>query len=197
VNNNSICFDKYYNPYLTNFSSSFHYCPNINNHNYFKELYSNYLPNELSKPIELHLLSYLLYYNLESLSLNNINTVLEDVLIHPIFHAGKDTFYLHGNNYFKKWIGKSIDYLIEDIEKYYKSWDNYSLSIFFLQLCNDYQNDIKKTDKNNILLNYQNILYNALYFNPTLRPKLDENISYIYLILETNTTTNTDIHLYK
>lgn len=134
----SIVVDKQSNPLLTDFTFSIDIC-HQDIQQYIKRFFIAYEPSYLEWPLEFHIVAYLLTNNLSSLSSNNIETIINDVLEHhtilktfgcSVVSSYKEEAVL----YFKKYVNQSYEYILTDILQYYHTWDNYALSILFLRI---------------------------------------------------------------
>ena len=177
---NHICFDTIYidnhNPLITDFSFSLDLSC-FNNKNYVQQFFTTYDPSYFERPFELHLLSYLLTNKLVSLSKQNIDIVIKDVLNnHGLLHTfGKtivDDFTKNAIEYYAKYINQNYEYIITDILTYSNSWDNYALSIMFLRILIYLYKCMKKQNKFIIL--FMKLLVCNINLNPLKRLTFDQ-----------------------
>jgi hypothetical protein len=134
VSPQNILFDESFKPQISNFKKTFAFITrNID----LKE----YLKNEdyVYKPIELHILYYLL--NNEDFKLNdeNIDLISSKFLSEiKIFQHFSTTFKIEYKYkiaaFLKQYLNKSNDEIVTDILKYSNTWDNYSISIIYLHI---------------------------------------------------------------
>lgn len=148
LNDNNICFFnlcveniafKQERPILHNFKKSIH-ISKLNEH-YITNIIEN-IGNFINKPIEVHVLFYLIHNNLETISYSFI----EDVTEYYTKNLGLLCFFSQEYNInfknecvktLKKYINKSKTDIIKEILDYHDTWDCYSLSILYLHVfCN-------------------------------------------------------------
>jgi hypothetical protein len=138
INDNTIyfCNNDYTTPLLLKFNYSIHIDKNMDLCN----LLENYNPNNIYLPLEFHVLSYIHSNNLDSLSSNNIQTIIDQV-----YNNEKYSYLINDKNiienykeeskiYLNIFINKNRDYITRHILEYFHTWDNYKLSIFFIEL---------------------------------------------------------------
>lgn len=139
------------------------------NINYLSKYFLSYDPTYYYRPLELHLFSYLLSNKLTSLSMFHTEKIIEEVITNNMFICNfgeniKSLYEKEGRKFLEMFINKPFDYIVKQIFKYHSTWDNYRLSILYLQLIiNTYhlsENFIKKIIK---------ILLVNIHSNPNLR----------------------------
>jgi hypothetical protein len=144
----------------------------------FGENIKHYLTKyEINKSPELVIVSYMLTNKLKSLSLYNIETIIEDIiennkLIHNFGNEFVSNYKNNGLNYFQKYVNKSYEYIIEDILQYSHTWDNYSLSLIYLKICVDIHRHINISNKFIIL--FINLLVQNISIEPNKRLSIEE-----------------------
>ncbi len=127
-----IFFDKFEKPILTDFEEAIHY-------NNIKFL-NCYIPNYYIWPLEVNVIHYLKYHeNIKSLSKTNIEQICKDFII-----KNKALAFFpesHIVSYYKKCVESLLKFInipkadiITELCKGIDTWDNYSLSIIYLQL---------------------------------------------------------------
>jgi hypothetical protein len=171
VNIDSIYVDKYDNPLLTNFIFSMDISkPDINQ--YIKHFIIAYDPSYLEWPLEFHILAYLLTNKLSSLSSYNIQNILCNVIdnhtILKTFGPGLVSSYKEeALNYFKKYVNQSYEYILNDILQFYGTWDNYALSIMFLEILVNIHKSLKINNK--FIIHFMKLLVGNIHLNPLKR----------------------------
>jgi len=180
IAHNHICIDSIYvdnhSPIITGFSFSLDLSC-FNNSSYIYQFFEVYDPSYIERPFELHLLSYLLTNKLNSLSKQNIETVIKDILQnHGLLHTFGETivndFTKDAMHYFTKYINKNYEYIIDDILTYSNTWDNYALSIVFLRILIYLHKCMKKQNKFIIL--FMKLLVSNISLNPLERLSFDK-----------------------
>lgn len=135
----NIVFEKYNHsdkPLLQNFTTSL----NIShlNESYITNIITN-TTNYTNKPLEIHVLFYLINNNLNTLSYSFIEEItdifMENLSVLSLFSQSyKDEYKKACITTLKKYINKAKSDIINDILETYSTWDNYSLSIIFLHI---------------------------------------------------------------
>jgi hypothetical protein len=92
-----------------------------------------------NKPLEVHVLFYLIENNLNTISYSFIEEICEEFVknlsILSLFSQSyKDNYKTNCINFLKKYINKSKSSIINDILEYYNTWDSYSLSVIYLHI---------------------------------------------------------------
>jgi len=92
-----------------------------------------------NKPLEVHVLFYLIENNLNTISYSFIEEITEvfvkNLSILTLFSQNyKDNYKTNCINSLKKYINKSKSSIINDILEYYDTWDSYSLSVIYLHI---------------------------------------------------------------
>ena len=134
----SLVVDNNDNVLLANFSFSID-TSRSDIRTYIKQFVQHYDPSYIRWPIEFHLLAYLLTNKLESISLYNIETVIDNYIEHNNILKNFGNEIVDKNKkeaiqYFKKYINKSYDQIIDDVLLVKDTWDNYSFSIMYLKI---------------------------------------------------------------
>ena len=151
LNDNNICFfnlshenivfnlDSRENPILHNFSSSLQ-IPKLNL-SYITNIIKN-LDNYSLKPLEFHILFYLIKNDISTISLTFIEEICEifikNLSILNLFSENyRNTFRISCTESLKKYINKPKNDIIASILTQYNKWDIYSLSLLYLHIfCN-------------------------------------------------------------
>ena len=171
INFSTIIIENNETSMLENFTFSIN-MHNINDTIYIRQFFINYQPSYDEWPMEFHILSYLLTNNLHSLSYSNINFVINDVAHYHFMNSFDAEIITNYKSlafaYFKKYINKSYEYIIDDIAKFYNTWDNYALSITYLRMliC---IHSAKNNSQNQFITLFIQLLVTNIHFNPTLR----------------------------
>jgi hypothetical protein len=133
----NIIFTKKYKPILQNFSTSLmlNKCDDID---YFSKIIDK-IEDYVYKPIEIHVIFYLIKNNEDSLSFYAIDSIcnnfIQNMEILSLFSQNfKDNYYKTSINCLKKYINKPKKEIITEILKYSNTWDNYELSILYLHI---------------------------------------------------------------
>jgi hypothetical protein len=153
LNLDTIVFSKI--PILTNFS----FAINLQNTGFNWSQY--FLQRKLDKfcPVEFYLLQYQLTNN-QVLSVYNIETIIKQF----IKDHRQDITDINVS-YFAKYANKSFTSNMEEALKYWKTWDNYALSMVFLDILKNYFN---KTD-NKFISYFMKLLVDNICLDPSKR----------------------------
>ena len=187
INFDSIVVDKYEHPLITDFSLSIDISRIYNDEQYIKHFILAYEPSYLEWPLEFHILSYLLTNKLNSLSSYNIeniiNTVVDNHTILKTFGDSVVSLYKQeALHYFKKYVNQTYDYILTDILEYYKTWDNYALSIMFLRILIGIHRTIQI--KNKFIILFMKLLVYNIHLNPLKRLSISETTNKFESILD-------------
>jgi len=170
----NIAFSTYSSPFLNSFKNSL----------IISDLNTSYIANIVKniddytyKPLEVHVLFYLIVNNEETMSLSFIEAISNNYV------KNMDVLSLFSQNYknsyetscvetLKKYINKSKLAIIADILNYSKYWDNYSLSILYLHIIGNISKcfSLKGTFMNKFTL----LLIQNIHPNPLKRETLKE-----------------------
>lgn len=199
INMNSFVIDFTETPLLCNFKFSI----DISRHpisDTLKHLFIEYSPSYLPWCPELHILSYLLSNNLQSLSLFNIENILTDCIQHNYILQSFGTSLVNdlkdqGLSYFKKYVNKPANFIIQDILEYWYTWDNYAFSILYLQILIGIHKKIKKNNK--FIIFFMKLLVKNISINPTARLSLENTFTqfdtFVYSIIDTDKNVYIDL----
>jgi hypothetical protein len=137
LSSKNIVFDESFKPLLTNFEKSL-LINNITDKSYFISIIKE-TNNFAYKPIEIHLLFYLIVNNEETLSIQLMETICENYIKNmSILSFFSENFKKSYKNqcieFLKKYINKSQTEIIDYIIINYEKWDNYELSILYLHI---------------------------------------------------------------
>lgn len=175
INFFSIVVDSLEFPLYSNFS----YSININKTDFSEYIAQfTHLKNEyLEVPVEFHILHFIQTNKLESLSKNNIETIINELtennyIVNSFGKPFSDNFKKEGVEYFNKYVNMTYDNIICDILKFYKTWDNYSLSICYLKILIGLYKKIQI--KNKFVVLFMKLLVNNISFNPEKRLLIEE-----------------------
>jgi hypothetical protein len=175
INANTICFYNYddIKPILLKFNHSMNIIPLNNTIDYIKPYLLEYDPTNIYLPLEFHILSFIFSNKLESLSKINNETIINDIYNEKnmkfLLEKGNDSniisdYKKEAITYFNTYINKSIEYIVKDIFNNYQTWDNYNLSIFFLEI------NLKSQSQDKYSLNsFIEILISNIHPNPNKR----------------------------
>lgn len=140
VNYEKICFDKKNMPFLFDFVESQHY-DNIN-------ILNDYICNYYIWPLEVHIIMYLNESQDASITRTNIEDICKNFVVknRSLQLLSKEEI----KRYYQECVKSLLSYInrpkreiIESLKKYVSTWDNYSLSVLYMQILN---NMYKKMD---------------------------------------------------
>ena len=140
---------------------------NISKEEYLKQFYRVYEPTYYYWPIEIHLLTYLLYKldKCETLSKHNINTVIENVYNsnNNKLGIGLDDAKKEAKEFFEQFVNMKREDVIAKICSFGNSWDLYSMSCVFYEIL------ISKYKQNLFIQLFNKLLLVCLRPNPEKR----------------------------
>jgi len=131
------------------------------------------------KPIEIHVLFYLIVNNEETLSYTFIETIckeyIKNMTVLSLFSQQYiDTYEIYCMKFLQLYINKPKSFIINELLNYYDTWDNYSLSVLYLHLigavCRAFS--LKGTFLNKFI----HILLKNINPDPSKRDHLDETL---------------------
>lgn len=171
----NIVINELEDPLLVDFSNSLNELEDKKN---ISEKIKKYvLINDEIKVPELKFVSYMLKNELNSLSFNNIEKIINDIIDNNnLIKNFGDTFInelkIEGTKYFTKYINKSYEYIIEDILKYSHTWDNYNLSMVYLKILIDIHKHIN--NQNKFIIYFMKMLVMNISIAPLKRLSIEE-----------------------
>ena len=178
---NNICFsstvvDFTETPLLSNFSYSLNINNNLHIHNHIRNILNEYSSEYIHRPIEFHILSYMITNKIHSLSIYNIHTIIDNIYDnHFILNQfGNNTitnFKEESRVYYKKYVNKSYEDILNDMLNYFSTWDNYSLSIMYLNILIGIHKTIQK--KNKLIILFMRLLIENINPNPLKRNSIE------------------------
>lgn len=188
ISNSSILFNiNSLKPYICDFNLAFDTNVLVNtiksnyDFNFLLKLLNKY-NNYTLKPIELHLLYFILNNNLITLSYSNIEEIIQNYIknieIFKLFSEKyKKDYYEAALDFFKVYVNENRNTIIIDILTFIDTWDNFSLSIIYLYLIG---NTIRYLSLQNTIINEIAVFLNRnIHANPKKRlniQKLNENM---------------------
>ena len=175
INFDSVVIGENGSPNLTNFAFSLDISSNLD----FKPFFIQYDPLYLEWPLEFHILSFIQTNKLTSLSSYNIECIINNVIDnHTILKTfGNDLvkeYRQQALDYFKKYVNWHYDDILKDILQFYKTWDNYALSIMYLRILIDLHRKIQK--KNKFIILFMKLLVCNIHLNPLLRLNISSTL---------------------
>ena len=186
LNDENIFINQFDSPIISDFSFSIYFNSSSikeNLHNFILE----YEPSYIQWPIEIHTIAYIFHHKLNSLSKSNIDKIISDLIDNNYIFENfnndiKKKYYDDGILFLSKFINKKTDEIILNIISYFKSWDNYALSILYLQIIIKIYKSIKNKNNKFIIL-FMKLLLKNISFNPEQRFSLKNTNSYFNDIL--------------
>lgn len=137
LSSTNIIFTQNYKPMLRNFNTSLllDKCSDIE---YFSQIVDK-ISDYTYKPIEIHVIFYLIKNNEDSLSFSAIDTICDNFVknmsVLSLFSQEyRENYYRTSLDCLKKYINKPKLDIINQILTYSNTWDNYELSILYLHI---------------------------------------------------------------
>jgi hypothetical protein len=161
-------------PILTNFKFSLD-LSNPDIVEYIKHVYIQYNPSYIYWPPEIHLLSYILTNKMSSLSLNNIETVINAVCFDKDINTNMKNQTIA---YFSKYVNSTSNKIIADILQFSSTWDQYALGIGYLNLLLKKIEGIKNIKtSNNFVVMFLELLQETVHMIPLKRPTVTNTLA--------------------
>jgi hypothetical protein len=176
LNTDNIVFLKNSMPYLKNFQNSLSITDL--NEEYIKNIIKN-IDDYTYKPLEIHVLFYLIRNNEETLSLSFIETICNNYVknmdILSLFsQTYKESYEKTCIDTLKKYINKPKSVIISDILSYHIYWDNYSFSMLYLHIIGNISRFFSL--KGTFINKFAVLLTKNIHPNPLKRETLKETI---------------------
>jgi|SaaInlV_100m_DNA_4_1039707.scaffolds.fasta_scaffold25372_2 serine/threonine protein kinase len=166
-----------------------------------KFFFYRYIPQYYVWPLEVHVLNYLL--NVKNDNGEERTSLTEDDIVtisseftrhHKILNKlfSKDIVNMYENlciSYSKKYIGMSKKEIINDIIFFWKTWDNYGLSVVYLKLIQFLSP--KGFSNNSFIIHFSQLLFENIHPNPQKRHDLEITISKFEAFFYDQTINNT------
>ena len=179
LNNNTLVLKNFKNSLLIS---------NLNE-SYIKNIIKN-IDNYTYKPLEIHVLFYLIINNEETLSLSFIETICSNYV------KNMDILLLFSQKYIetyektcvetlKKYINRPKSAIIADILEYHKYWDNYSVSILYLHIVGNITRFFSLKDT--FLNKFTMLLTKNIHPNPLKRETIKETFENYNKLFDENT----------
>ena len=125
--------------------------------------------NKSLLPVEFHLLHYQMS-NDTSLSLHNIETIINKYLTFNLSNTLTNTLIPSVLSYYTKYVNKTSDYIVTDMIKYADTWDNFAASAAYKSIL---LNITKNLDQeNNFISQFMKLLETNMSLIPTHRNTL-------------------------
>lgn len=172
LNDENIFINQIDSPILSNFSFSILFNLSTMRENLHKFILE-YDPSYIQWPIEIHTIAYIFHHKLNSLSKSNIDKIISDLINNNYIFENlndnmKQKYYDNGILFLKKFINKKSDEIISNIILHFKSWDNYALSILYLQIIIKIYKSMKNKN-NKFIIDFMKLLLKNISFNPDQR----------------------------
>jgi len=183
INFETVVINNIDNTLLTNFAFSL----DVSLETEFKQFFIEYDPSYIEWPPELHILSFLQTNKMNSLSSYNIENIINNLvdnhhILKTFDNKINTTYKFEAIDYFKKYVNCSYDDILKDILQFYKTWDNYALSIMYLRLLIDLHRKIQK--KNKFIILFMKLLVCNINLNPISRFNVSTTLNKFDQILE-------------
>ena len=183
INFETVVINNIDNTLLTNFAFSL----DVSLETEFKQFFIEYDPSYIEWPPELHILSFLQTNKMNSLSSYNIENIINNLvdnhhILKTFDNKINTTYKFEAIDYFKKYVNCSYDDILKDILQFYKTWDNYALSIMYLRLLIDLHRKIQK--KNKFIILFMKLLVCNINLNPISRFNVSTTLYKFDQILE-------------
>ena len=173
----SMVVNRFEFPILTNFRYSLD-LKNLGATEFVKRVYTQYIPDYIYWPPEIHLLCYIVTNKLSSLSQTNVETVIRDIEKVNNLTNGADEVL----SYFSKYVNQDFNYIITDILRFSGTWDQYALGQCYLTLIQGLQQNIKTSNK--FVVMFLELLQETVHMVPSMRPSISNTLAKFQQILD-------------
>ena len=168
----------------------------VNNTN-LKDYFYVFAPEYYLWPLEIHIISYLLHYDME---LNKVSA--EN--ISELYTSNNKALTIFSPDFIEqykqacvkeclKYVGQSKDMVINSLMKFYKTWDNYSLSILYLRVY--YYFFPTGFHRNSLLINFSQLLLLNINPNPSKRLSINDTLKRFTELFYMDGNTDTYINI--
>jgi hypothetical protein len=131
------------------------------------------------------MLAYMLTNKLESLSSFNIEKIIDDVsganhILNTFGETLVTSYKTDAYEYFKKYVNHSYEFIVTDILQFYKTWDNYALSIMYLSIFIGIHKSIQTNELkqgNKFIIMFMKLLVSNISVNPQNRSSIGLTIN--------------------
>tara|TARA_B100000902_G_scaffold383669_1_gene422833 strand:- start:3908 stop:5074 length:1167 start_codon:yes stop_codon:yes gene_type:complete len=175
----------------------------INSKN-IKQYFYIYSPDYYIWPLEVHVICFLLHRDTKNDVKNHTYTLTKNDAynIAEKFVSGNKALQIYSDNFKKlyldsckkelnKYIGNSTEKNINDLQKFYKSWDNYSISIIYLKMY--HYLFPSGFHRNAMIINFSQLLLLNISPNPLKRLNINDTKKKFYNLFNLN---NIDVNTY-
>ena len=189
----SIVVNSFEFPILTNFRYSLDIAKS-GKLDFCKRVYTQYIPEYIYWPPEIHLLCYIVTNKLSSLSQTNVETVIRDIEKRDIEKRDfKKTNNLTNGvdkivSYFSKYVNQDFNYIITDILCFSGTWDQYALGQCYLTLLQGLQKNIKTSNK--FVVMFLELLQETVHIVPSMRPSVSNTLAKFQQIIDDTDTAD-------
>ena len=126
-------------------------------------------------PIEIYMIQYLQNNNVDSLSITNVYEIIENYKKYYLLDL------IDLITYFKQYINKPTNQIIQELMMFSNTWGNYSLAFLFLKLINQNTKQNQLQQSNPFLNQWIKVLESATHKIPNKRTILKDDMSNLRL----------------
>ena len=197
IHYDTICIDENDNVLITRFGLSMYTIGSNINDEYIQPFFAKYDPSYPYWCIEIHVLSYLLTNKMNTLSSLHIEQVIQDVIsknklfikLPSISNTNTEKYKQETKMYLSKYVNQPLKYIIEDIFCYKHTWDQYALSVLFIDILLEQE---KMITKNMFIISFIQLLERNIYSVPSNRMSLKHTLQAFHKL-----TYETDMKIFK
>jgi hypothetical protein len=154
-----------------------------------KRVYTQYIPDYIYWPPEIHLLCYIVTNKLSSLSQTNVETVIRDIEKRDFKKTNNLTNGVDKIvSYFSKYVNQDFNYIITDILCFSGTWDQYALGQCYLTLIQGLQKNIKTSNK--FVVMFLELLQETVHIVPSMRPSVSNTLAKFQQIIDDTDTAD-------
>lgn len=147
-----------------------------------------YIPAYFIWPIEVHLLNYVLHKN-NNITDKDIKEIAHqctnnNIVLRAFSPKFQKKYEELSYQELKQYVGKDSNFIINNVLKYWNTWDNYSLSVLFIRILYYLvRNDEGQIIKNEFVVFFTQLCLKNMHPNPTKRLSVSETIKSFNLFL--------------
>lgn len=197
IHYDTICIDENDDVLITQFGLSLYTIVSNINDEYIRPFFAKYEPAYPYWPIEFHVLSYLLANKMETISSLHIEQVIQDIISKNKLFTPLSEMSNHAEKYKKetkiylsKYINQPLKYIIDDMFCYKHTWDQYALSVLFLDILLEQHDTLDM--KNQFIMSFIQLLECNIHMVPSKRMSLHDTLDFFYKL-----TYETHINVFK
>lgn len=183
LNNENIYFNSRLEPIIENFEKSIDFS-SITFDSICKIIESFTIENFRFLPLEIFIIHYLNKYNIFSLSLSVIEDIYEEINKTKIFNHFNENIHEDLIHFLSPLINKTKVEIVKKLLKYIHTWDNYCLSLLYIEIIHKVIKELRYDTKYHFLSKWMLLLKKNISNNPSMRETLKNTQEEYMTLLE-------------